>query len=93
MQLDLAAVISIVNLLVVLVGGTAFIIRLEGRLNVQNVRIENIETSNKTLISVVSNSAVQDEKILNIDKRLDEFAHGRGFVFPRRAFDGEYSQS
>lgn len=49
--------------------------------------INNLQTSNKNfaqafsqLGTILTQVAVQDNRILNIEKRADELAHGRGFI-------------
>jgi hypothetical protein len=41
---------------------------------------DNFTKALEQLGSVLTQVAVQDNRILNIEKRLDELAHGKGFV-------------
>jgi len=82
--ITLGAVIQTAVLLGGIVGGWI-------RLNVKISEIENevkrLQTSSegfgqalKQLSSILTQVAVQDNRMLNLEKRFDELAHGKGFI-------------
>ena len=86
----IGVVIAVLNLLLTSFGSLVFIIRLEGKMNVQTVRIKSLETSTQTVASVVTNNAVQDQKILQIERGLDALRRGEGYIKSRDSVNGEY---
>lgn len=84
--LRLAEIVSIVGggLIVVIqtarVGG-----RLEEGNKLQAKRLEALENDVKALNKVITEVAVQQARINNIERDLRELRHGEGFIFPLEA--------
>ncbi|HZS57563.1 MAG TPA: hypothetical protein VFA65_24395 [Bryobacteraceae bacterium] len=85
-----AAILSVVITCVLTVGKIGRMAGImETTLSNQNVAIGDLKSEMKTLTQVVTQQAVQNnridamsERLLLIDKRVDELAHGEGFVLP-----------
>ena len=83
--------VAVVQLVVTLAGGLVFAIRLEGKINVQTVRIAAVETATTTFASVVTKTAVQDEKIMALDRTIEGLRRGEGYIAGhRKSVDGGY---
>ena len=87
---NIAEIISIVG------GGFLVVIRMGGDIRVMKADMAHLKTTVNTLTSafdrlgsVLTQVAVQDTRLINLEKRLDELAHGRGFI--HREVNGEYS--
>ena len=91
----IGAIAAILNIFATLIGGVMFIGRLEGKINVQNVQIKALAESNKLLQTVVTSSAVTDQKIVHLQGEIDDLKRGKGYIQERvatgpRAVDREY---
>ncbi len=83
--------IAVAQFFLTLCGGLVFAIRLEGKINVQTVRITSLEESTKIVASVVNNNAVQDEQILSLRRDIDGLRRGEGYITGhRKSVDGGY---
>lgn len=79
----------------IIVGGIIVAIRMGGDLRVMKVDMKHLKDTVNTLSSafdklgtILTQVAVQDVRLVAMEKRLDEMAHGRGFV--QRELTGEY---
>ena len=76
-----------------LVGGGGFVVwrvgRVGGRIEtsneLQSLRLAALEVDIKALNKVITEVAVQNNRIDMLEKRYEEIRHGEGFVFPLAA--------
>lgn len=78
---NIAEIISIIG------GGFLVLVRMGGDIRVMKADMSNLKTRVTDLNSsfeklgiILTQVAVQDTRLVNLEKRLDELAHGRGFV-------------
>lgn len=78
---------AILQTLVLLGGILAWGMKLNTDISLIKADISNLQSSNKNfsatfsqLGNVLTQIAVQDTRISNIDKRITDLSHGRGFV-------------
>ncbi len=86
--------VSIGNILTILsvVGSvTAFMWTMRGDINIVKNDIKHLEESQKALSEafsqlgkILTSVAVQDQRITMVEKRVDELAHGHGYVDSRK---------
>lgn len=81
----------------ILVGGIIVAIRLGGDLRVMKVDMKHLKDTVNMLSgafdklgTILTQVAVQDVRLVAMEKRLDEMAHGRGFV--QGGVDREYGK-
>ena len=86
---NIAEILSIVG------GGFIVVIRMGGDIRVMKADMQHLKATVNTLTSafdrlgsVLTQVAVQDTRLINLEKRIDELAHGKGFV--QRDVNGEY---
>ncbi len=87
-------VVSLGNILTILavVGAvTTFIWTMKGDINIVKNDIRYLQESQKSLTEafsqlgkILTSVAVQDTRITMIEKKMDELAHGQGYVDARR---------
>lgn len=70
-------------------GGFLVVIRMGGDIRVMKVDMGHLKTTVSALTAafdrlgnILTQVAVQDVRIVALEKRIDELAHGRGFVKP-----------
>lgn len=78
---------AIAQTLVLLGGIIGWGIKINSDIVSVKTDIANLQSNNKNfaqafnqLGNILTQVAVQDNRILNIEKRADELAHGRGFI-------------
>lgn len=78
---------NIIEIGVLLVGGIAVVIRTGGDIRVMRnemghltTQVTTLNTAFESLRSVLTQVAVQDTRIVAMEKRIDELSHGRGFI-------------
>ena len=83
---------SIIQLAVLVVGGVAafFAVRTDVRVirhDVGNLkqRQDDLNEAFTQLGTILTRVAVQDERLVSIERRVDELRHGQGFVNPMRS--------
>lgn len=90
---NIAEIVSIIG------GGFLVLIRMGGDIRVMKVDMAHMKSTISTLTLAferVSNTltqvAVQDARLIGLEKRVDELAHGRGYVISRKEnnINGEY---
>ncbi len=84
------ATITIGNLLeiiAILGGGFLVVVRMGGDIRVMKVDMAHLKETVTTLTAafdrlgtILTQVAVQDARLVALEKRLDELAHGRGFI-------------
>lgn len=88
MTFDASVRISdVITLLVLSIGGLAFLWSLRGDMKMlardvmaQGNKIEKLE-------AVITSLAVQDQRMTDLDRRIEELRHWRGFVNPNGEYD------
>jgi len=80
-----------------LAGGYAMVIRNDGSNKIIKEEVEAIQAEIKALSKIVSQMAVQEERLTNLsvrmnmfDRRMDDVVRQAGWVTGRRIVDGEY---
>ncbi len=86
------ATITIGNLLeivAILGGGFLVVVRMGGDIRVMKVDMAHLKETVTTLTAafdrlgtILTQVAVQDARLVAMEKRIDDLAHGRGFVRP-----------
>ena len=78
-----------------LCGGFVVIIRVGGDFRIMKLdmshlkeRVTDLTSAFDKMGSILTKVAVQDERMIQFEKRLEELAHGHGFV--QRDINGEY---
>lgn len=77
-------------------GGFLVVIRMGGDIRVMKADMAHLKTTVGALTTafdrlgnILTQVAVQDARLISVEKRIDELAHGRGYVIPRSE-GGEY---
>lgn len=78
---------NIAEVLSIIAGGFLVVIRMGGDLRVMKNDMAHLKGTVSTLTSafdrlgaVLTQVAVQDARIVSMEKRIDELAHGNGFI-------------
>lgn len=78
---------NILEILSIIGGGFLVVIRMGGDIRVMKVDMAHLKTTVTTLTTafdrlgnILTQVAVQDTRLVALEKRLDELAHGHGFV-------------
>jgi hypothetical protein len=78
---------DILTLIVFTVGGLAFLWTMRGELKLlahdvkaQGAKIDKLEV-------VITQLAVQDQRMTDLDRRIEELRHWRGFIKPNGEYD------
>lgn len=79
---------DIITLIAILIGGLGFVWSMRGDLKMlaRDVRSQGREI--EKLSAIITAQAVQTQRIDDLDRRLEELRHGRGFV----EIDGLYDR-
>lgn len=88
---------NIIEIMVIAAGGLTVFTTMRNTVKNINEKVDDIQIEIKKLADVLIAQARFDEKLTSIekritahDKRIDEFAHGDGFVRGKRGIDREY---
>ena len=73
---------------VLLVGIVGVYYGLKGKVDIILVRLTSLETGFKSIQTMLTNSAVQDQRISNLEEDFRELRKGRGFI--QREINGEW---
>lgn len=93
MLVDLPIAIALFNLTLTLVGGVVFIMRIEGRQNVQDVILEMLNKRVDSMADTLKLVAGQSFEIAQLSKTVEELRRGVGWKtdpMNRPGVDGEY---
>jgi hypothetical protein len=78
---------NVIEILTIAGGGFLFLMRTGGDIRVMKTDMTHLKGTVGTLSTafdklgtVLTQVAVQDTRLVSLEKRLDELAHGRGFV-------------
>lgn len=77
---------DILTLLAFLVSGLGFVWAMRGELRMMAKDVQRQGDRIEKLEAVITLQAVQDQRIINLEARIEELRHGRGFV--QRDIDG-----
>lgn len=87
----IAALSSITNIMVTLIGGLIFIMKMNSRLDVQNVQIGALLVSTENIGKILTATAVVEQKIAahtdmiaTINRQVEDLRRGVGLIEPRR---------
>lgn len=92
MTVDLPIAIALFNLFITAVGGIVFVMRIEGRQNVQDVILEMLDKRVDSMGDTLKLVAGQAFEIAQLTKTVEELRRGVGWKNdpPRGGLDGEY---
>lgn len=93
MTVDLPIVIAVCNLIVTAVGGVIFVMRIEGRQNVQDVLLQMMDKRINSIADTLTLVAGQSFEIAQLTKTVEELRSGIGWKHDplnRRSVEGEY---
>jgi len=71
---------TIIEVVTIIGGGSTFLWSMKYRIDQMTTDIHDLKTEIGKLSEVLTKLAVQDQRILSIEKNLDELRHGIGFV-------------
>lgn len=80
--MDASIVSALVNLLGFMVGGIAMAVTVRNNVIALQKDVAKLTTDIGKLNEVVTQLAVQSERIDMLDRRYEELRHGEGFTFP-----------
>lgn len=93
MTVDLPIAIALFNLFITAVGGIVFVMRIEGRQNVQDVILEMLDKRVDSMGDTLKLVAGQAFEIAQLSKTVEELRRGVGWKRDpanRPGLDGEY---
>ena len=64
--------------------GVAAYYKVKADLRVHNVRLTSVETACVQMAATLTQVAVQDNRLVNLENDVRELRHGEGFVLPIR---------
>lgn len=80
---------NMIEIVVIAVGGIVFAVRMQGRVDLLALEVTHVKDQLKLMAQsfdqvsdVLTKVALQDQRIVNLERRLEELAHGEGFVYP-----------
>lgn len=80
---------NLLEIVAIIGGGFLVVVRMGGDIRVMKVDMGHLKTTVNALTAafdrlgtILTQVAVQDVRIVAIERRIDELAHGRGFVKP-----------
>jgi len=71
---------TIVEVVAILTGGLFFMWSMKARVDLMSTEISGLKTEVTKLADILTKLAVYDQRLLNIEKDIDEMRHGIGFV-------------
>ncbi len=77
---------DILTLLAFLIGGLSFAWSMRGDLRMLAKEVQRQGTKIEKLEAVITTQAVQDQRLIDLERRIEDLRHGRGFV--QRDIDG-----
>lgn len=80
MQIDIAIAIAIANLVITLIGGVVFVMRIEGRQNVQDVILQHLDKRVDSMSDTIKLVAGQAFEIAQLTKTVEELRRGNGWI-------------
>lgn len=93
MTIDLPIAIALFNLVTTLVAGVVFVMRIEGRQNVQDVIINMLDKRVDSMSDTLALVAKQSFEIAQLAKTVEELRRGVGWKHDpanRSKLEGEY---
>lgn len=88
---------NIIEILVIGGGGISVFSAMRTTVRNVNVKVDEMQTEIKKLGEILIGQARFEEKLTNLerrvsvhDRRIDELAHGEGFIRGRQGIDREY---
>lgn len=79
MVVDFPVAIALFNMFVIVVGGTVFVMRIEGRQNVQDVILTMLDKRVDSMADTLKLVAGQAVEIAQLSKTVDELRSGVGW--------------
>lgn len=80
---------NIIEIAVIAVGGIIFMLKMQNRVDLLALEVTHVEDQLKLMSKsfeqigeVLTKVALQDQRISSMEHRLEELAHGEGFVYP-----------
>lgn len=73
---------TVVEVATMVIGGLLFLWSMKARLDQQGTEISDLKSEVSKLADVLTKLALQDQRITNQDKIIDELRHGIGFIVP-----------
>ncbi len=77
---------DVITLLVFTVGGLSFLWTMRSEIRMLAVDVKRQGDQIKRLEDIIIKQAVQDQRLNELDRRIEDLRHGRGFV--QRDIDG-----
>ncbi len=77
---------DILTLLAFLGGGLSFAWSMRGDLRRRTGQVRTAQKKIEKLEAVITTQAVQDQRLIDLERRIEDLRHGRGFV--QRDIDG-----
>jgi hypothetical protein len=77
---------DIITLLAFLVGGFGFVWTMRGEIRMLAKDVQRQGDKIEKLEAVITHQAVQDQRLIDLERRIEDLRHGRGFV--QRDIDG-----
>jgi hypothetical protein len=93
MIVDVPIAIALFNLFITLVGGVVFVMRIEGRQNVQDVILDMLDKRVDSMSDTLKLVAGQAFEIAQLSKTVEELRSGVGWKHDplnRKTVEGEY---
>lgn len=80
---------TIVEVVTIALGGALFIWSMRARIEGMGQELSSLKQEISKLADILTKLAVQDQRILAIEKDVDELRHGTGYVVKPPAFRNE----
>jgi prefoldin subunit 5 len=81
---------TLIQIAVFLGGGLVAFIKVQGKLEMLSLRVENLESTSASIGTILQSVAVQSQRLTALEQDLRELRHGEGFIRGPRGLDREY---
>jgi hypothetical protein len=78
---------ALIQVVVFLVGGIWFIVSMRAELRILTSVVSAHGVKIDKLEGVITSLAVQDQRLNDLDRRIEELRHWRGFISPNGEYD------
>lgn len=82
---------TLIQIIVFFGGGLVAFVRVQGKLDVLSLRVENLEKSSANIGSILQQVAVQSQRLTGLEDDVRGLRRGEGWIRGRPGLDGEYT--
>lgn len=80
---------NIIEIGVILGGGILFLLNQRNAVGSISIQVNKMQEELKKLADVITNNAVLNQRLLNVEEDVREMKHWKGFVSPNGEWDGK----